>query len=139
MKVISENFTAKNHYSPTLSISDFFTSTELIPKKRLNKWILRPGFVIRRIVILKWIVLGNFLTLGYKTLLLSSLVPIRYEDTIDNIFEVDKSGLPVILLESSSLVDYIAKDPRKVMASINERKIFAPVGAGGIPRWVYEM
>ena len=28
-------------------ISDFFTSTELIPKRRLNKWIKRPGFGIR--------------------------------------------------------------------------------------------
>ena len=34
-------------------ISDFFTSTELIPKKRLNKWIQRPGFGIRDAVNMK--------------------------------------------------------------------------------------
>ena len=28
-------------------VSEFFTSTELIPKRRLNKWIQRPGFGIR--------------------------------------------------------------------------------------------
>ena len=50
--------------------------------------------------------MGNILTLAYKTNLLASLIPIRYEDTIDNINELHKSGLPIILIKGSALADY---------------------------------
>ena len=107
--------------------------------KRLDSWIQRPGFAIRKIVILKWIVLGNILTLGYKTTLLSSLVPIRYEDTIDNINDFDKSELPLLLPEGTTFVDNFKKDPRKVMARIFSKRILFNIDGGGIPSWVYEM
>ena len=50
--------------------------------------------------------MGNILTLAYKTNLLASLIPIRYEDTIDNINELHKSGLPIILIKGNALTDY---------------------------------
>ena len=119
-------------------ISDLFTSTELIPRRRLNRWIQRPGFGIRKAVILKWIVLGNLLTLGYKTTLLSSLIPIRYEDTINNMNDLDTSGLPLILPKASSLIDHIRRDPRKMMTRIFKRRIlFSP--HVGIPQWAFKM
>lgn len=108
------------------SLADFFTSTELIPKKRSNKWIQRPGFGIRKVVILKWIVLGNILTLAYKKSLLSSLIPIRYEDTIDNIFDIDKSELPIFLPKGLFVTKYISGDPRNVMTQVYKRAIFIP-------------
>ena len=83
--------------------------------------------------------MGNILTLGYKTTLLSSLIPIRYEDTIDNIYDVDKSGLPLLMVESTSMVDFIRKDPRKVMEHLFKRKVLYSIDDGGIPRWVYKM
>ena len=106
------------------SIADLFTSTELIPKRRSNKWIQRPGFGIRKVVILKWIVLGNILTLAYKKSLLSSLIPIRYEDTIETMFDVDKSGLQLILPKDSFTAKYITEDPKNMTSHLSKRAIF---------------
>ena len=83
--------------------------------------------------------MGNILTLGYKTTLLSSLIPIRYEDTINTIYDIDKSGLPLLMIESTTVVDFIRTDPRKVMEHLFKRKILYSIGGGGIPRWVYIM
>ena len=118
-------------------ISDIFLSTELIPKKRLKKWIQRPGFNLRKVVILKWIVLGYILTLGYKTTLLSSLIPIRYEDTIESLDDLDKSELPLILPQGTALYDHLASDPREMLTRIMRRKI--TVEAGATPLWAFEM
>ena len=118
---------------------DFFTSTELIPKRRLNRWIQRPGFGVRKAVILKWIVLGNILTLGYKTTLLSSLIPIRYEDTIDSMTDLDKSGLPLIMAKGSTVYNFIASDHRKMMSRIFKRRLLFINNGGGIPQWAFEM
>ena len=120
-------------------ISDFFTSTELIPKKRLARWINRPGFGIRKVVILKWIVLGNILTLGYKKSLLSSLIQIRYEDSIDNIRELDISEMPLLLAKSTSLQEYVERDPRQSMARIVKRKILFSIVRGQTPGWALAM
>ena len=111
----------------------------MIPKKRHRKWINRPGFGIRKIIILKWIVLGNILTLGYKKSLLSSLIQIRYEDTIDSIHELDKSKIPLLLAKSTSLQDYVERDPRKSMARIVKRRILFSIERGETPRWVWAM
>ena len=119
-------------------ISDIFLSTELIPKKRLKKWIQRPGFNLRKVVILKWIVLGNILTLGYKTTLLSSLIPIRYEDTIESLDDLDKSELPLILPQGTALYDHLANDPREMLTRIMKRRITIIKG-GAIPLWAFEM
>ena len=128
-----------NHLKYKQYISDFFTSTELIPKRRLNKWIQRPGFGIRKVAILKWIVLGNVLTLGYKTTLLSSLITINYEDPIDNMFDLDKSGLPFIMAKGVSVVEYIRRAPGAVMARIFKRRILHSYEGSSIPSWVVEM
>ena len=118
--------------------ADFFTSLEIIPSGRLWKWIQRPGLKMRRSAILMWIVLGSFLTLGYKSTLLSSLIKIRYEVTIDSLHDLDKSGLPLLLPEGSDDIDIIRRDPREVMARLYNRIIEFPY-QGGIPKWVYEM
>ena len=126
------------HTNIVLYSADFFISTELIPKRRLKKWIQRPGFHIRKVAILKWIVLGNILTLAYKKSLLSSLVPIHYEDTIDNIYDLDKSGLPIILAKGLFITKYISEDPSKVMTQIYKRAILVPMHYPPAP-WILEM
>ena len=83
--------------------------------------------------------MGNILTLGYKTTLLSSLIPIRYEDTINTIYDIDKSGLPLLMLESTTDVDFIREDPREVMQRLFKRKILFSIDGGGVPIWVYKM
>ena len=118
--------------------ADFFTSLELIPSGMLWKWIQRPGLNMRQLSILMWIVMGTFLTLGYKSTLLSSLIKIRYEPTIDGLHDLDKSGLPLLLPEGGDDIDVIRRDTREVMARLYNRIIEFPY-QGGIPEWVYEM
>ena len=104
--------------------SDFFLSTELIPKRRLKKWINRDGFVTRKILILKWIILGNILTMGYKCTLLSTLIPIRYENTIDTLSDLDKSGLSLFIARNTILDHSFANDQRPIMKQIYNKSIF---------------
>ena len=122
----------------SIKIADLFVSTELIPKRRLKKWIQRPGFGIRKVAILKWIVLGNFLTLAYKKSLLASLIPIRYEDTIDNLYDLDKSGLPMFLVAGNSVTDHIRGDPREMTTRIYKRAIVVPYQFPP-PQWALKM
>ena len=80
--------------------------------------------------------MGNLLTLGYKTTLLSSLIPINYEDTLDNFFDIDRSGLPLLMPKGTNVVDYIRRAPGEMMARIFNRKI---LHAHPNPKWVDEM
>ena len=77
--------------------------------------------------------------MGYKKSLLSSLIRIRYEDTIDNIHELDKSEMPLLLAKSTSLQDYVERDPRQSMARIVKRRILFSIDRGQTPGWALAM
>ena len=94
------------------------------------KWIQREGFATRRVMILKWMVLGTFLTMGYKSALLSTLVPIRYESSIDTIEDLAKSGLPLLIPSATTVNKLIANDPRRSMKKIYDRSIVYPYSGG---------
>ena len=111
----------------------------MIPEQIPDSWINRPGFGIRKLVIFQWIVLGNILTIGYKAPLLSCLIRIQYEDTIDNISDLDTSGLSLLLAKSTTMVDYVKKDPRQEMARISQRKILYSLQYGRPPGWFNKM
>ena len=102
---------------------DFFLSTELIPRRRLKKWINRSGFRTRKLLILKWIFLGNILTMGYKTTLLSTLIPVRYENAIDSLKDLKQSRLPLVIIKSSAHHHAFANDPRSIMKQIYKKSI----------------
>ena len=103
--------------------TDFFLSTELIPKIRLEKWINRTGFGIRKTLILKWIFLGNVLTMAYKSTLLSTLVTIRYNKPIDTLADLDSSGLPFLLAKGSTNIKWFENDQRPIMKNIYNTSI----------------
>ena len=120
-------------------ISDCFLPAELISTGGVSQtWLKRPGFGIRKAVILKWIFLGNILTKAYESTLLSSLVTIRYEDTIDSINDLDKSGLPLLMMEASSAFEFFSTDSRPIMGRIFNRSIFFSA-SDGVPQWTYDM
>ena len=104
------------------TFSDIFLSTAMIPKWRPNNWINRHGFMTRKRVILQWLFLGHILTLGYTSTLLSTLIPIRYEGTIDTLQDMAESGLPFTIPHSTSLHKLLATDPRPTMMKIYKRK-----------------
>ena len=104
-------------------VSDIFIAMELIPRRRLKKWINRDGFGIRKIVILKWIVLGSVLTWGYKSTLLSTLVTIRYTKPIDTLADLDRSGLPLVMAAGLAEQQAFENDQREMMKRIYSRSI----------------
>ena len=83
----------------------------------------RDGFSIRKILILKWIVLGSVLTWAYKSTLLSTLVTIRYNKPIDTLADLDTSGLPLVIVEGSFYHKVIENDQRDIMKRIYNRSI----------------
>ena len=83
-------------------------------------------------------VLGNILTLGYKTTLLSSLITINYEDPIDNKYDLDKSGLPLIMARGGATFEFISQAHGALMDRIFERKILFTYERS-LPRWLPEM
>ena len=114
--------TYRNTY--ILSNLDIFLSTAMIPRRRAIRWINRQGFAARKGVILQWFFLGHLLILGYKSTLLSTLIPIRYEDTIDSLTDMAKSGLALTVPRATTLHKLISTDPRPSMKEIYERRHF---------------
>ena len=96
---------------------------ELIPRRRLKKWINRDGFGTRKILILKWIVLGSVLTWGYKSTLLSTLVTIRYNKPINTLDDLDRSGLPLVIREGSAFHRTLENDQRDIRKRIYRKTI----------------
>ena len=99
----------------------------MIPRKRLKNWINRRGFRMRKGIILLWIFWGHFLVMGYKTTLLSTLIQIRYESTIDSLEDMAKSGLPLLIPSHTTLHKLIASDPRPLMKNIYRKSHPTPI------------
>ena len=101
-------------------------------------WFNRTGFThSRKLLLIQWLVFVNFLLMGYKSVLLSSLVTIRYEDTIDTLDDLDKSNLPLMIAQGAGLVEPLEKDPRPIMKRIFSRSKLYPYD-GNTPDWVWE-
>ena len=117
---------------------DFFLSMEFIPRRRLKHWIQREGFKIRKILILKWMLLGSIITMAYKSTLLSSLITVRYERPIDTIMDLERSGLPALLPNNTPLQTMFATDPRRVMQKVYNKSLVYPFD-GTPPMFIFEM
>ena len=75
-------------------------------------------------------------------MLLSSLIPIRYETTIDTLEDMEDSGLPILIMKNTAVHKLIASDPRDAMKQVYKRSMLFPLSPaepGGVPGWVAEM
>ena len=77
--------------------------------------------------------------MAYKKSLLSSLIPIRYEDPIDSITDLDKSGLPLIMGKGDGIHQYLSRDSRPMMRRILNKSILGVPGKDGFPQSAFEM
>ena len=118
-------------------ISDFCLALMvLIDESVPQRWIYREGFThSRKFILLQWLLYGSVLLWGYKCVLLSTLVPIRYEQTIESLYDLDKSKLQLVL--PHVLYNLFKKDPRSVMKRVlNNSAVFNYNGT--VPLWVDE-
>ena len=80
--------------------------------------------------------------MAYKSTLLSSLISIRYEATIDTLEDMEQSGLPLLILKSTTMHTLIASDPRETMKQVYKRRTlfqWSPSEPWGVPGWVMAM
>ena len=78
--------------------------------------------------------------MAYESTLLSSLIPIRYEDTIDSINDLDKSSLPLLIWKGTIMDQSISEDSRPIMRRIFNRSIFWTLDEDGtVPKLVFEL
>ena len=52
--------------------------------------------------------------------------------------DLDMSGLPLMMAKATSIVDYLRRDPRKMVARIFKRRILYSID-GGVPQRAFEM
>ena len=87
---------------------------------------------------MKWIVLGNLLTMAYKSTLLPTLVTITYDEAINTAADLDQAGLPLMVPGGTSLHNNIKADDRPLMKKIYNNSIIFPY-TGTAPPALAEM
>ena len=102
-----------------------------------NDWVYRRDFASRNLLLLSWIFWGGILIMGYKSTLLSTLIQIRYEDTVEDIYDMDASRLP-LLLPDATAASLFGTDERAAMRRVYNRSILFPF-RGFQPKWTYDM
>lgn len=75
----------------------------------------------RDVVVLKWAIMGLILCASYKGILLSKLINIEYEKSIDSIDDVLRSQKPVAVLAASGILNLLKSDPRRKVKEIGNR------------------
>ena len=84
-----------------------------------------------------WLMLtSNLLIWSYKGTLLSTLVPIYYENPINTLHEVDSSSLPVMMPNNTVISWLVETDPRTTINNIWKKRISYPFSGGKVPDWV---
>ena len=82
---------AKLNYSTGVLIS----IGAVIDEAQIDNYITkRPCARARVMVVMQWIVIGFFFTMSYKSVLLTNLINIEYQQVLDSIEDVIKSGKP---------------------------------------------
>ena len=101
----------KNSYVMKGFLPDFCIA--LIWRRKVpHGWYHRDGFThSRKLLLLFWLVMGNFILLGYKGTLLSNLIRVRYEPPIESYDDVLKSGLKFLLGEFPGSEEWIDAHP----------------------------
>ena len=88
---INKVLSAKLNYSTGVLIS----IGAVIDEAQIDSYITKkPCARARAMLVIQWIVIGFFFTMSYKSVLLTNLINIEYEQALDSIDDVVKSGKP---------------------------------------------
>ena len=93
----------------------------------------------RELLLLQWAMIGFLLTTCYKETLLSTLINIEYEKTIDSVDDVLKSEKLVMYDGTTGIANLLKSDPRKNVKELGKlSKPYATEIAGAPPTWVIQ-
>ena len=109
----------------------------LIDESRPHAWFSRNGFThARKGLLLLWLFMGNFLLMGYKSNLRSSLITINYEDKFETLNDLVQSGIPLAIGKGTVLDRILSTDPRPTVKRMYKNAIRFPYAGGNPPRWI---
>ena len=91
-----------------------FLVEEKLEQKYTNK---KKCFKARHFLVMEWMLYGYILSLGYKSVLLSTLVSVSYEKPVDTVTEAITAEKPIVCLGNSSTATRLKTDVR---ASVRE-------------------
>ena len=123
----------------SLLLADLCITIFLIDEGIPDGWINRRGFFWpRKFIMLTWLMFaGSILLCGYKSTLLSTLIPIYYESTIETLIDVSNSDLPLTVPKNTAVHWLIGTDPRSAAKNIRGKLVLFPFN-GLPPPWVNE-
>ena len=85
----------------------------------------------RKLLIMKWMIVGFFFTMCYKSYMRAMMIKIDYEKTIDTIDDMLKSEIPIMMTNSTTLPIVLANDPREKMKALANKVEFYEMEDGG--------
>ena len=106
-----------------------------------NKFVhITTSAKARQVLLVKWIVLGFCLTACYKSVLLSEMVNIGYEKTIDSVEDALVSGKLFVVPENTDVPSKIRNGIGNVKKLANQMKLanMSFDSSKQFPQWVYD-
>ena len=106
-----------------------------------NKFVhITTSAKARQVLLVKWIVLGFCLTACYKSVLLSNMVNIGFEKTIDTVEDALASGKLFIVPENTDVPSKIRNGIGNVKKLANQMKLanMSFDSSKQFPQWVYD-
>ena len=79
---------------------------------------------------MKWMLVGFFLTISYKSVLRSMLMNVYYENTIDTINDMLESDRTFRVVSDTYLKDLLLSDPRIKVQQLAKRVVYYKYGTG---------
>ena len=99
-------------------------------------WFQREGFThSRKLLLIFWLVMGDFILLGYKGTLLSNLVQTRYENSIESYDDVEKAGLKFLVPKFRGSEEWIEAHPHLSRMEMAGNLIRYPLEQAGSEWW----
>ena len=95
----------------------------------------------RQVLLLKWLVIGFCLTACYKSVLLSNMVNIGFEKTIDTVEDALDSGKLFLVPDNTAIPSKIHKSASaNVRKLANQMKLYnLSIGSSQLfPQWAYD-
>ena len=88
---------------------------------------------------MKWMFIGFFLAISYKSFLRAMMIRIDYDKTINTIDDILLSGLPIMIASNTQVPDLLENDPREPIKALREKvKFYNLINYGRVPDWVDE-
>ena len=84
---------------------------------------------------MKWIIVGFFLSISYKSVLRAMMIKIDYEKTVDTIDDMLQSEIPIKLASDTHIFKLLETDNRKKVISLKEKIEFYLQGTKS-PDWI---